>query len=155
MSSDAETAPTVTTETTETKVTEKVTEEVTVTSTPVASEPVMTEPVTTEPVMSEAATSEPAEKVDVRRSRIAFTHKFADDLPPLKPLKFTHVSPAVAGPIHRSKNYTEALVCDQKIAMEQLRHIRRNLEREDRELRRLQLEFEQFRTPRKWSSTYY
>ena len=82
---------------------------------------------TTETKATEGSTTTPnttsSESGDVRRSRVGFVPQFAEDVPPLKPLKFSHISPAVAGRIHRTKNYTDALVCDQKIAMEQLRYV--------------------------------
>merc|ERR1712002_482142 len=60
--------------------------------------------------------------------------------PGLPSLRTTHVAPYIAPKIERGKNYTDNMIGTQQTSLENLRFAKRQLTKDDRELRKLQAE---------------
>ena len=93
---------------------------------------------------------------DVRRSRTNFTpYPGGDRTTALRPLRVRHVSPIRVPEVRRARVYTDSMICSQETAMEHLRYIRRQLEKDDREIKMLQQSLDQWNYPRKWTPYNY
>lgn len=109
-------------------------------------------------VLDEPTEATRPRRVDLRFERSA-THQYVAGLPSLKGTKKGNVKrktdPIIAQDVYRARNYSDGMVASQEAALENLRYVRKQLEKEERQAKRIQDELYEWNTPRRWTPYNY